>query len=1380
MARCRGFIYRRNAWGSFVNSGRACCTVTAALLALIAAFSATSPASAQYLFPAIPAPPPPNSSADASTAAASASLFQNWQRNNGADDNEDALPVVTIAGPRLWEVPGRQPEKPAKLSATSAATTSATSAATTAAADTAASGSSGSTRRPSGEELYIVYFRNVPSVIDYKGGIPGYRYVLNGVSVELTRSEAHRLQRHESVLKVERCQTVSVQTIHTLQFLQMPSRPAALSPLLPFPQRAATLLPPPQNSYRYVLNGVSIKLTRSEAHRLQRHESVLKVERSQTVSVQTIHTPQFLQLPSRVWPSVGGRTKAGNGMIIGIVDTGIWPEHPSFSDKGYPPVPPRWRGKCTTTSDFKGCSKKIIGARYFAEGLVASGGVVDPSTEYLSPRDASDHGTWCAGAAAGNPVKVSGGGVQFGTASGMAPRARIAVYKAIWVQGKLAVGSDSDVFAAVDRAVADGVDVLSMSVAINEETYFKHLAMLRAARAGVFVSLVAGNSGPPPASPKLYRTLTNLSPYYITVAASTSSQAWPPQARLSLGNRQSYLGETLLGGSTATRRLPLVDGKTAAAAGYTASQAEACVPYSLSPSKVRGKIVVCCTGFSYASEKAAEVARVGGRAIIVVPYANGEGAVKAVALGLPGLFPVFWKGKAIREYIRSTPKSLGVDSKVTVAPTRLFPPAALAPPSIFSLLSPSLDVLFQTYTPLTSSSPPFPFPPANSLSPFLHPNNPTATLSAVFLLKQVAPKMAVFPGAGPSSLPTPPFSLPHTSPHSLPLSPPKQSYCNPLSALPTQAGGSHHAQLLPPTYSPLLPLPTATLSALFLPKQVAPEMAVFSGAGPSVNPAAGFYDSSKVTNAILKPDITAPGVSLLGPMAAGLRRWSRPLLDFQGAAERAESRQAEKQASGEAGAEKRASGEKEPEKRASGETGERRNSDRRNGRAEKRASGETGAEKRVRRLDFQRTAGERRGRRAGQEVSGAADERSSRRAEQQTSGAAGERISRRAEQQASGAAGERGNRQAEQQERLFSVMDASTHETSPVEARAPAAASSAASMAASAVSSLSAGASDSSAASTAAISIEESPHGRTASPCAACKFLRRKCTAECVFAPYFPPDQPGRFANVHRVFGASNVTRILAELPPELRGDAANSMAYEAEARVQDPVYGCVSAISLLQQHVVHLQTELLVAQQELSGLQRELEASAQAAQAQASQAQGQALHLSAAAVPAPAQTPVPTTAANPPPESAMTQEPPAYPPTHTTATNPLSFPTDPSALSAPAVPTAPTAVPSAPFATAPSFAVPAAAAAAAAPSVACASQAAAAAAAAAASAPDASVPPPLLLNSVTGAVEGGAGVPLMHASFESQTPSPAGTAIVTSLQAAPVAALQPAPVSVL
>jgi len=95
------------------------------------------------------------------------------------------------------------------------------------------------------------------------------------------------------------------------------------------------------------------------------------------------------------------------------------------------------------------------------------------------------------------------------------------------------------------------------------------------------------------------------------------------------------------------------------------------------------------------------------------------------------------------------------------------------------------------------------------------------------------------------------------------------------------------------------------------------------------------------------------------------------------------------------------------------------------------------------------------------------------------------------------------------------------------------------------------------------------------SPCAACKFLRRKCTSDCVFAPYFPPEEPQKFANVHKIFGASNVTKILNDLPPHQREDAVNSLAYEAEARLQDPVYGCVGAISVLQRQVQQLQKEL-------------------------------------------------------------------------------------------------------------------------------------------------------------------------------------------------------------
>ncbi|XP_076932963.1 LOB domain-containing protein 10-like [Bidens hawaiensis] len=103
------------------------------------------------------------------------------------------------------------------------------------------------------------------------------------------------------------------------------------------------------------------------------------------------------------------------------------------------------------------------------------------------------------------------------------------------------------------------------------------------------------------------------------------------------------------------------------------------------------------------------------------------------------------------------------------------------------------------------------------------------------------------------------------------------------------------------------------------------------------------------------------------------------------------------------------------------------------------------------------------------------------------------------------------------------------------------------------------------------------------SPCAACKFLRRKCTQECVFAPYFPPDQPQKFANVHKVFGASNVAKILNELNTAQREDAVNSLAFEADARLKDPVYGCVGLISVLQHRLKQVQTDLHNAKRELA-----------------------------------------------------------------------------------------------------------------------------------------------------------------------------------------------------
>ncbi|KAF8029120.1 hypothetical protein BT93_E1714 [Corymbia citriodora subsp. variegata] len=115
--------------------------------------------------------------------------------------------------------------------------------------------------------------------------------------------------------------------------------------------------------------------------------------------------------------------------------------------------------------------------------------------------------------------------------------------------------------------------------------------------------------------------------------------------------------------------------------------------------------------------------------------------------------------------------------------------------------------------------------------------------------------------------------------------------------------------------------------------------------------------------------------------------------------------------------------------------------------------------------------------------------------------------------------------------------------------------------------------------------MKESGGGRkqgTPSPCAACKLLRRRCAQDCVFAPYFPAEEPHKFANVHKVFGASNVNKMLQELPVHQRGDAVSSMVYEANARVRDPVYGCVGAISSLQQQIDMLQSQLAQAKAEV------------------------------------------------------------------------------------------------------------------------------------------------------------------------------------------------------
>lgn len=209
---------------------------------------------------------------------------------------------------------------------------------------------------------------------------------------------------------------------------------------------------------------------------------------------------------------------------------GIWPESRSFNDDGYSPVPSRWRGVCQVGDAFgaNNCSRKVIGARYYTAGIDDSNLRID----YLSPRDYNGHGTFTASVAAGSLVRgASFHGLAAGDARGGAPRARLAVYKAVWGSGRgSGAGNTATVLAAIDDAIHDGVDILSLSLVVLEEDSF---GSLHAVAKGITVVYAAGNQGPIP------QLLFNTAPWVITVAASTIDRSFP--TTITLGNNQSLV-----------------------------------------------------------------------------------------------------------------------------------------------------------------------------------------------------------------------------------------------------------------------------------------------------------------------------------------------------------------------------------------------------------------------------------------------------------------------------------------------------------------------------------------------------------------------------------------------------------------------------------------------------------------------------------------------------------------------------------------------------------------------------------------------------------------------------------------------------------------------
>ncbi len=280
------------------------------------------------------------------------------------------------------------------------------------------------------------------------------------------------------------------------------------------------------HSFKHAYNGFTAKLNAKQKAQLESHPEVIGVWEDRLEIINTANTPEFLGLTGP-----GGQhtmNVKGEGVIIGVIDTGIWPENPSFADDGSytDPADLGWQGACDTGTDEEfSCNNKLIGARYFDASFSSTYDVQYALGEFDSPRDADGHGSHTAGTAGGNEaVAATLSGAAAGTVSGMAPRARIAAYKACWNSDyKNPEGGDEagcfygDTMAAIDAAVTDGVDVINYSIggSRTDLTIPSTAAMLNAAAAGVFVAVSAGNSGPDK------ETVGTPAPWVTSVAAST-------------------------------------------------------------------------------------------------------------------------------------------------------------------------------------------------------------------------------------------------------------------------------------------------------------------------------------------------------------------------------------------------------------------------------------------------------------------------------------------------------------------------------------------------------------------------------------------------------------------------------------------------------------------------------------------------------------------------------------------------------------------------------------------------------------------------------------------------------------------------------------------
>ncbi|XP_058775776.1 uncharacterized protein LOC131650051 [Vicia villosa] len=401
-------------------------------------------------------------------------------------------------------------------------------------------------------------------------------------------------------------------------------------------------------SYDKAINGFSTSLSDEELELLKRQYGILKVTPDKKYKLHTTRTPKFLGLDkiANLFPT----TNKSNDVIVGVIDSGVWPESKSFDDTGFGPIPPKWKGKCETGTNFttSNCNKKLIGARFFAKGFEASWGPINETILYRSPRDDLGHGTHTASTAIGSTVEnTSFFGYAKGTASGMAIGARVAVYKVCWKTSCM----DSDILAGIDQAIADNVNILSLSLGGSKNDYFKDgiaIGAFAAMEHGILVSCSAGNSGPTPFK------VDNVAPWITTVGAGTLDRDFPAYVRL--GNGKNYSGVSLYKGNGLPDTLVPIIYAGNASKGEVRS-AELCYSHSLAPEKVAGKIVLCDRGDLAPIFQGGTVKSAGGLGMVLANSKRDGESPLAYAHIFPATSVSFTYGKAIKNYLFSDQNS---------------------------------------------------------------------------------------------------------------------------------------------------------------------------------------------------------------------------------------------------------------------------------------------------------------------------------------------------------------------------------------------------------------------------------------------------------------------------------------------------------------------------------------------------------------------------------------------------------------------------------------------------------------------------------------------------------------------------------------------------